>query len=298
MKILVESLGGTIGSHIGGDGIVRLGADGESTRGLFDCASGCELVFASPIKYSSENATCEDYRVALKGIRDDVLKHEPDGVLVLHGTDTMAFLAQLAARCLAYLKRPLIITGSKLPISEGHDAAANVAYAIELLKAGADVIGVVYTSSVSGEQVLLDASKITSPDIAGDYGSYDDAKAVIQSAADLANSTYELLSKRFLDSPTTEGVLVIPAFPGYPYSQINCSGVSRILIECHHSGTADSKRLVPLIRKWREQGEACYIAPMPCDGNVYESRSELLDAGAVPLVGMPIEGAWAEAVIR
>ena len=40
------------------------------------------------------------------------------------------------------------------------------------------------------------------------------------------------------------------------------------------------------------------MAPIPVNGGVYESREKLRNAGAIELPGMPIEGAWAEVLLR
>ncbi len=40
------------------------------------------------------------------------------------------------------------------------------------------------------------------------------------------------------------------------------------------------------------------MAPIPVCGGVYESREKLRNAGAIELPGMPVEGAWAEVLLR
>jgi hypothetical protein len=73
-------------------------------------------------------------------------------------------------------------------------------------------------------------------------------------------------------------------------------GFDRVLIDCYHSGTAPVS-LVPLIEKWTSEGIKVFLAPIPSGGNIYESLRELIGAGAIPLLSMPFEGAWAEAIL-
>jgi len=68
-------------------------------------------------------------------IADMILEHEPetDGFVVLHGTDTMSFTASALSFMLEHLVKPIIFTGSQLPI--GHlrtDAKENLITAIQL----------------------------------------------------------------------------------------------------------------------------------------------------------------------
>ena len=91
-------------------------------------------------------------------------------------------------------------------------------------------------------------------------------------------------------------ILVIPAVPG-AYIPGDPDGFKAVLIECYHSGTADDKNLISLVRKAKEAGIPVLMGPAPEDGNIYTSRKVLEQEGAKVISGMPFEGIWAEAVI-
>lgn len=62
--------------------------------------------------------------------------HDVDGFVVLHGSDTMAFTASALSFMLENLGKPVIFTGSQLPISAIRtDAKENLMTAIEIAKA-------------------------------------------------------------------------------------------------------------------------------------------------------------------
>jgi len=62
--------------------------------------------------------------------------HEVDGFVILHGSDTMAYSASALSFMLENLAKPVIFTGSQLPISAIRtDAKENLMTAIELAKA-------------------------------------------------------------------------------------------------------------------------------------------------------------------
>lgn len=67
-------------------------------------------------------------------IRDNYCKY--DGFVVLHGTDTMAYTASALSFMLANLRKPVIITGSQLPIGEVRtDGEENLITALQIAAA-------------------------------------------------------------------------------------------------------------------------------------------------------------------
>ena len=282
-RILVTASGGTVSSSVSG-GLVKL--ETESPIVSYLAGKAGEFEFISPANYSSENARPEDYRDVLKAVSEAASKSRPDGVIILHGTDTMAYFAQLAVRVLSHFDLPVVITGSKIPPdSEGTDAFANIDFAVEQVKEGKS--GVVFTTH-GGVPAIVPADKVTSPDIYGDYGIWPDS-----ADTDFSAERYKKASEAFLNAEKLHRIQVIAAAPT---PGILDEGFDTVLIMCHHSGTADVK-LVPKVRKWTSKGIRCFMAPVPRNSNIYESRAMLESVGAVALPGMPPEGAWAEALI-
>lgn len=275
LKILVELLGGTIGSHKDGSGTVVLGRDMTDIL-----PASVDAVVRSPLTYSSENATAETYREALKAISKDTDETDPDGILILHGTDTMAFFAQLAHRVLGGAI-PVQIAGSVLPPDDpDSDYLKQISDGIRFLEEGKS--GVV----CEGRSIPLDSVMSAGRD--GRYGEYPDTFERHSGLHILADR-----AARFLSDEPLPRLLVIPAVPGYVIPE---DGFDRVLIQCFHSGTANQS-LVPYIKKWTSEGKRCFLAPFPAGGNIYESTRMLCGAGAEILLGMPFEGAWAEALM-
>ena len=280
MRILGAMLGGTISScHV--DGTIRLGKPSFVKSFLLESDYPHEFVFPEFDTYSSEDATSYMYRDALKKIVENVRKSDFDGILITHGTDTCAYFSQLAYRVLSPLGIPFAVTGSvNSPDADPDEASGNIAYAVKMLEEGRS--GVVFRNR-SGEVQLYRADLIMSPDIYGFYDEYQDG---------ITPSEFDC--NEFLNCGKLPEILVIPAVPG---AVIPEKGFDRVLICCNHSGTA-SVDLVPMVEKWTSEGIRCYMAPIPVNGGVYESREKLRNAGAKELPGMPMEGAWAEVLLR
>nr|MBC7612490.1 type I asparaginase [Pseudopedobacter sp.] len=82
----------------------------------------------------SSDMTPEIWAFLAKLIEDNYEEH--DGFLILHGSDTMAFTASALSFMLDGLSKPVIFTGSQLPISEVRtDAKENFITALEIASA-------------------------------------------------------------------------------------------------------------------------------------------------------------------
>lgn len=72
-----------------------------------------------------------------------------DGVVIIHGTDTMAYTASALSFFLSSLTKPIVLTGSQRPLSELRtDARANIIDAVELATSGHPEVMVCFDSVV------------------------------------------------------------------------------------------------------------------------------------------------------
>lgn len=138
--------GGTVGSRSeplsGREKLVRLS---ESDRQL-DVFSGPNVtavlekagispVLRQPVNMLSENMTPEHWVIMGREIERLIEEEDPDGILVLHGTDTMSFTSTALSFMLAGLKVPVVLTGSNRPPNEPDtDADTNIADALIALQ--------------------------------------------------------------------------------------------------------------------------------------------------------------------
>ena len=277
MRILGAMLGGTISSY-NSSGTVMLGTPSFARSFLLENFPSHEFSFPEFKTYSSEDATPYLYRDALKKIICSAKGF--DGILITHGTDTCAFFAQLAYRILTPLGIPFVITGSvKSPDVDPEEAAYNLIFAVNCLEKGNS--GLAFRNADRIPK-LYNACYVMSPDIDGIYKEYKESD--VPEIRDF---------KDFFTKEKLPEILIIPAVPGVVIPE---DGFDRVLICCNHSGTASSD-LEPLIKKWTSRGIKCFMAPVPKDAGVYESRKRLREAGAEELPGMPVEGAWAEVLL-
>jgi L-asparaginase len=79
----------------------------------------------------SSDMTPEDWQQIANDIRDNYDKY--DGFVILHGTDTMAYTASALSFMLENLGKPVIVTGSQIPLAElRSDGQANLLNALHI----------------------------------------------------------------------------------------------------------------------------------------------------------------------
>jgi L-asparaginase len=128
-KIYIAYTGGTIGMQKSNSGYIPTpGFITEQMAYMTELQNESMPIYtiheyATPI--DSSNMTPQQWRL----IADDITAHysEYDGFIILHGTDTMAYTASALSFMLENLAKPVILTGSQLPLSEiRNDARATL----------------------------------------------------------------------------------------------------------------------------------------------------------------------------
>lgn len=131
-KIFVLYTGGTIGMVQGEHGLRPDAGIVETALKPFSGSLAFDWHVCQPLIDSSA-ITPHDWANWL-----DLLQHKLpfyDGVLMLHGTDTLAYTANILALCLNTQGKPIILTGSQKPFSHPQsDAPANLQTAISALQ--------------------------------------------------------------------------------------------------------------------------------------------------------------------
>jgi L-asparaginase type I len=109
------------------------------------------VVVESPLRQLSENLRPRDWVSIAEAVRRLIEEKHVAGVIVLHGTDTMAYTASALSFLLSDLNRPVVLTGSNLPSGKaGSDASRNVRAALVALRA---LESGVYIAFAGGEEL-------------------------------------------------------------------------------------------------------------------------------------------------
>ena len=114
-KILLLTTGGTIASVPGGEGLEPM-RSGVMERELEQLRTYYDISVRDVMCLDSSNITPEEWQFIAREIFEHRLAY--DGVVVSHGTDTMAYTASAVTFMLPNIDRPVVFTGSQLPLAD------------------------------------------------------------------------------------------------------------------------------------------------------------------------------------
>jgi len=288
--------GGTIGMQASENGLAP--ASGFDARMTEQLAGQPALVVPqwqfremSPL-IDSANMTPDYWQRLREAVVDAVEVNGCDAVLILHGTDTLAYSAAAMSFQLLGLNAPVVFTGSMLPAGvPDSDAWENVNGALQALGKGLPAGVHLY---FHGELLQpTRCAKIRSfgrnPFAALNRARGGEAASELPAALDYRQPK-QLVS-----------VAVLPLFPGIGAAQLDGlidSGIQGLILECFGSGTgpSDNPGFLASLQRAREQG-ICVVAVTQCheggvELDVYEAGSRLRGVGVLSGGGMTREAAF------
>ena len=132
-KILIISTGGTFNCIQTDEGLLPEFNENELRKRLQPVTSECELTFENLLNIDSANILPKHWKM----IADCINKYykSQDGIVIIHGTDTLAYTSSMLSHMLKGIPIPVVITGSQLSIiNPVADALENMRIAIYMAK--------------------------------------------------------------------------------------------------------------------------------------------------------------------
>ncbi|VXC88949.1 L-asparaginase 1 [Pseudomonas sp. 8Z] len=294
-KLLVLYTGGTIG--------MQMSADGLAPASGFEARMRAQQVEESPADLpnwifrellpllDSANMSQTNWLAIRDAIVQAVETDGCDAVLVLHGTDTLAYSAAAMSFLLLGLNVPVVFTGSMQPagVPDG-DAWPNLFGALRALQQGVK----------PGVHLYFNGQMMHGARCAKLRSDAFDAFQVLERhrEAEHANAIAPAISYRQARQPIS--LAVLPLYPGVQAEQVRAlvvSGARGLLLECYGSGTgpAGDDAFIAALREAHEQGVVLAAISQCMQGHVqfgvYAAGSRLAQAGLVSCGGMTREAA-------
>lgn len=269
----------------------------EKIRDLYaDEMPEWDLIEYDPLLDSS-NITYVQWNMIAGTIKENYDKY--DGFVILHGTDTMAYSASALSFMLEGLKKPVIFTGSQIPLYELRSDGRDNLITSVMIAANPEIHEVCL---YFGNQLLRGNRAVkTSADglIAFSSPNYP--------ALAKAGISIEYFSGRFMPplkepfritemKPVSVGVIKL--FPGIQFelfAPIVTKELKGLVLETFGTGNIPNydRALPPLISHAIENGTAVVVSTQCMQGTVrlgtYETSSELAKAGAASGYNMTTE---------
>ena len=146
-KILLLATGGTIASTPGEEGLEpSLQSDGLAHM-IGGITANYEVDFKDILNLDSSNIQPEEWQLIAGQIGQ--MHSGYDGIVVTHGTDTMAYTASILSFMLHNIPIPIVLTGSQLPILHPlTDGVENLRCAFAMAASGAPGVFVAFNRKV------------------------------------------------------------------------------------------------------------------------------------------------------
>lgn len=316
-RILVVFTGGTIGSKAEGLAI-NVDQSGSYTlleeyRKLATNREEVELDTLQPLNLLSENITPADWVTLADAIRG-IDQAAYDGIIVTHGSDTLAYTAAMMGYLFADARIPVVLTASNYPIAdERSNGLRNLSSSIDyIVQAGLPGVFVVYENDM-GESVVYLGTRVFQNESFTDqfrspyelpYGKMTSGRT-FRWIEDRRNPKPDRLPPRKSSLQESkalrleDNILYIKPYPGLNYDLYDFRSVRPrvILHDLHHSGTANALEtgaysLTAFIKRCSSVGIDCYLCPIKdASDALYESSHRLIEAGARFIENMSIEAA-------
>lgn len=146
-NILLLTTGGTIASQAGQNGLGPALDAGEIAAYLADAPHDFRVTSESLLDMDSSNIQPEEWRLIARRVFDALDAY--DGVVITHGTDTMAYTAAALSFMLPNLDKSVVLTGSQLPITNPlSDARTNLYTALEAVYRGITGVTVAFDRKI------------------------------------------------------------------------------------------------------------------------------------------------------
>jgi len=295
-QVMVLYTGGTIGMQASENGLAP--ASGFEARMAEQLAGQPALVVPqwqfremSPL-IDSANMTPAYWQRLREAVVDVGEVQGCDAVLILHGTDTLAYSAAAMSFQLLGLNAPVVFTGSMLPAGvPDSDAWENVNGALQALGKGLP----------SGVHLYFHG-ELMQPTRCAKIRSFGRNPFAALNRARGGETVGTLPAALDYRQPKQlASVAILPLFPGIGAAQLDGlidSGIQGLILECFGSGTgpSDNPEFLDSLQRAHQQG-ICVIAITQCheggvELDVYEAGSRLRDVGVLSGGGMTREAAF------
>lgn len=221
-----------------------------------------------------------------------------DGFVILHGTDTMAYTASALSFMLENLNKPVILTGSQLPIGVLRtDGKENLITSIEIAAAKhPDGTAVVPEVCIFFENHLLRGNRTTkiNAENFNAFRSYN--YPALATAGIHIKYEYDRIKKADPNARMhphyvfDTNVMILTIFPGIQESLVrnalNTPGIKAVVLKTYGSGNAPQKEwFIKLLKEATQRGVVIVNISQCQTGMVemgrYETGLHLLDAGVI-----------------
>ena len=295
-KILLITTGGTIASVASNDGLIPNNKVLDNFINSF--LNEYQIEILDLFNLDSSNIQPEEWVKIACSIHDNM--NFFDGIVVTHGTDTMAYTASILSYMLKNISIPVVLTGSQLPINHSlTDAMDNLRLALKMAESGTSGIFIAFnrkiilgTRAVKVRTTAFDAfESVNHPNV----GTVDSKGLVIDEKA-----IYKAKGSFEFNPLVSDDVFLVKLIPGFNpkiFEMLKDMKYKGIIIEAFGAGGLHFVRrnLVAEIKMILDSGIPVVVCSQclyeKSNFNIYQTGREVLKVGAIEASDMTTEAA-------
>ena len=146
-SVLLITTGGTIASRSGDSGLAPGLPASELLRYLDGLTDRYRITTRELLNLDSSNIQADEWILIARTVHEAL--DDYDGVVITHGTDTMAYTAAMLSFMLRELRKPVVLTGSQMPIEDPlTDARSNMFTAFAAVECGIPGVSIAFDRKV------------------------------------------------------------------------------------------------------------------------------------------------------
>ena len=309
MKIDLILTGGTIGSEAGKDSVIDTDSDAALSRLIDDLyrkhpeyKEKIDFQISAPIDLLSENLSLDHWNDLIEHLKNIDFK-DSDGVIITHGTDTLAFTANLLALLFFGTDIPVFLVSSSKPLT---DANANgydhFNKSVDLLMEGIKPSVYVPYKNKNDDVYIHEGGRLMqSADLSPDFHSAHHKLNDVQKICRELSENGPILNKI---EKLNGNILCISPYPGLDYGNYDLEQVDAVLHRTYHSSTVSAENeedfsVLSLKKRCDEKCIPIYFTPiLSSSKQVYSSTDKIIKRGIIPLFDMTFEMSYVYLLIK
>lgn len=302
-RIVVLHTGGTLMMQERDGLLSPIELEGGIVRELPVLARLARIESRTVMSLDSADMQPADWRRIAAAAHDALAEADVDGVVVVHGTDTMAYSASAVAFMLGPLPKPVVFTGAQRPLVEARtDARANLVDACLLATLRVPEVGIAFASQLlrgvrSTKRDAWHLSAFASPNLA----------PLVELGLEIAVGGHvRPLGPLTLDDRLDPRVVALRIFPGFDPRILDAClalGTRGIVLEAYGTGNLPflEGSLLPAIERVVARGVTVLVVSQcfrgVADLDRYRGGAAAKDAGALAGGDMTAEAALAKLMV-
>ena len=296
-KILIIFTGGTIGSSLQEGVLTTNQTQNRLLLELYKKQANPELVdfdIKIPFEILSENLQTKHLE-KLIGFIQTINTQAYSGIIITHGTDTLAFSAQAVALFFQTLNIPLFFVSSLAPLntpqSNGLENFSAAVYAI-VQDIAPDIYVAYKNPAEPSVSIFYAATLLQSPQLSNHFFASKPPCAFYNSEKLSYHATLKSPKKEQTLKPSfASNILVIEPHSALNYAHFNLNNIDFIIHKLYHSGTAPAHLLEPFLETCHKNSIPLFFLPALKRTHDYESAARLKALGGHFIYNMSYESA-------